>query len=228
MLFRGDESPYSTSRGSCLEPKDLSESLHLNQISIFMSGRFKHWVGNQYNLNCSGCIPAQMGLSPDPLKLPQIAFRVCFFFPPLTLFPRLMRSLSKKKEEKLRNRLSSFLQLTSLFDCHPRCLFLFVPDSLNETPRQWEQRRRGSRGSAAAERGEGKDLCVQGGWDWEHYSQISICVSFCDSAWERESNVLCECVFICVCVCACRWLQWRKGGKGIRGEAWDEENERAA
>lgn len=44
---------------------------------------------------------------------------------------------------------------------------------------------------------------MQGGWDWEHYSQISICVSFCDSAWERESNVLCACVFICVCVCAC-------------------------
>lgn len=100
LLFRGDESPYSTSRGSCLEPKDLSESLHLNQISIFMSGRFKHWVGNQYNLNCSGCIPAQMGLSPDPLKLPQIAFRVCFFF----FSPHFVSSphaeLVKKKKKK--------------------------------------------------------------------------------------------------------------------------------
>lgn len=97
LLFRGDESPYSTSRGSCLEPKDLSESLHLNQISIFMSGRFKHWVGNQYNLNCSGCIPAQMGLSPDPLKLPQIAFRVCFFFLPSLCFLASCGACQKKR-----------------------------------------------------------------------------------------------------------------------------------
>lgn len=139
MSLRGDHSPYSASRGSCLEPKDLSESLHLNQISIFMSGRFKHWVRNQYNLKCSGCIPAQMGLSPDPLKLPQIAFRVCFFPSSLCFFASC--GACQRGGKKMHNRLSSFLQLTSFFDCHPRCLFLFVPDSLNETPRQWEQQR---------------------------------------------------------------------------------------
>lgn len=76
----GDEYPSSTSRGSCLEPKHLSMSFNLNQISIFMSGRCKHWVRNQSNLKRSGCILAQMGLCPDTLKLPQIAFRFFFFF----------------------------------------------------------------------------------------------------------------------------------------------------
>ena len=61
----GDEYPSSTSRGSCLEPKHLSMSFNLNQISIFMSGRCKHWVRNQSNLKRSGCILAQMGLCPD-------------------------------------------------------------------------------------------------------------------------------------------------------------------
>lgn len=38
----------------------------------------------------------------------------------------------------------------------------------------------------------GRDPYASGGWDWEHYSQISICVSFCDRAL---------CVFRSVCVC---------------------------
>lgn len=79
VLDGGDDYPSSTSRGSCLEPKHLSMSFNLNQISIFMSGRCKHWVRNQYNLKRSGCILAQMGLCPDTLKLPQIAFRGFLF-----------------------------------------------------------------------------------------------------------------------------------------------------
>lgn len=101
LLIPGNENLYSTSRGSCLEPKDLSEPLHLNQISIFMSGRFKHWVRNQYNLNCSGCIPAPMGLSPDPLKLPQIAFRVCFSPSSLCFFASCGACQKKERKRKI-------------------------------------------------------------------------------------------------------------------------------
>lgn len=45
-------------------------------------------------------------------------------------------------------------------------------------------------------------------------------MSLCDRAFEREYNVLRAC--LCLCVCA------GEGEGGIRGEARDEENERAA
>lgn len=45
-------------------------------------------------------------------------------------------------------------------------------------------------------------------------------MSLCDRALERESNVLCACLYLCVCA--------GKGEGGIRGEVRDEENERAA
>lgn len=194
-----------------------------------MSGRFKHWVRNHYNLNCFGCIAAPMSLSPDPLKLHQIAFRVCFF-PLLTLFPHLIRSLSwKKKKEKLRNRLSSFLQLTSFSDCHPRCLFLFVPDSLNETPRQWKQRR--GRGRAAAERDEGKDLsvCRQEGTGSFILRSANVCLSV--TVHGRGSLRFGLCVYACVCmcarVCACPWFAvGRKEGREEKASGEKREMKR--
>lgn len=45
----------------------------------------------------------------------------------------------------------------------------------------------------------GKDPRTRGGWDWEHYSQISLGVSLCDRAVERKADILW--VFI-LCVCA--------------------------
>lgn len=123
MLIPGDESLYSTSRGSCLEPKDLSEPLHLNQISIFMSGRFKHWVRNQYNLNCSGCIPAPMGLSPDPLKLPQIAFRLCFFPSSLCFFASWGACQKKKKKKNCATASHHFYSLPHSLTVTPVAFF---------------------------------------------------------------------------------------------------------
>lgn len=80
----------------------------------------------------------------------------------------------------------------------------------------WELQR-GSQNSRRKR--EGKDPDAWGGWEWKHYSQISICVSLCDRALERQSHDLC--VFISVCVC-----RGREGG--TMGEGKDEENERAA
>lgn len=131
MLHGGDDYPSSTSRGSCLEPKHLSMSFNLNQISIFMSGRCKHWVRNQYNLKRSGCILAQMGLCPDTLKLPQIAFRG-FLFTCAAPHTELVK--------KLCNRLL-FLQLTSFCDCHQRCLSVCAQRTKRDTETLgvWEQ-----------------------------------------------------------------------------------------
>lgn len=130
-----------------------------------------------------------------------------------------MRSLSKKKEEKLRNRLSSFLQLTSFFDCHPRCLFLFVPDSLNETPRQWEQRRRGSRG-------EGKDLSVrrEDGTGSIILRSAYVCLSV--TVHGRGSLMFCVsvCLYVCVCVrvpvVAVEEGRKRHQGRSVRWREW--------
>lgn len=102
--------------------------------------------------------------------------------------------------------------------------FLFVPNGLNETLRHWECGSRSEARRTAEEKGEGKDPDAWGGWDWKHYSQISICVSLCDRALERESNGLCVCVSVCLYLCVCAG----EGEGGIRGEARDEENERAA
>lgn len=85
--------------------------------------------------------------------------------------------------------------------------FLFVPNGLNETLRHGECGSRREARRAAVKKRKGKDPDAWGGWDWKHYSQISICVSLCDRALVRESNGLCVCVFISVCMC------WRRGGK---------------
>lgn len=110
VLFPGSDAGKKTTislnvfkegRTTCLAPVEgampiplkLSMSFNLNQISIFMSGRCKHWVRNQYNLKRFGCILAQMGLCPDTLKLPQIAFRGFLF----TLCCASHRACQKKK-----------------------------------------------------------------------------------------------------------------------------------
>lgn len=75
-----------------------------------------------------------------------------------------------------------------------------MPDSLNETPRQWEQRRRGSRGSAAAERGEGKDLsvCREDGTGSIILRSAYVCLSV--TVHGRGSLMFCVrvCLYVCV------------------------------
>lgn len=61
----------------------------------------------------------------------------------------------------------------------------------------------------------GKDPRTRGGWDWEHYSQISLGVSLCDRAVERKADILW--VFI-LCVCAGGSEGGREGGKEASGE----------
>lgn len=125
----GRDYPSGTSRGGCPEPKHLSMSFNLNQISIFMSGRCKHWVRNQYNLKCSGCILAQMGLCPDTLKLPQKAFRGFLF----TLCCASHRACQKIVQP-------AFI---SFCDCHRRSLSVCAQRTKRdiETLGVWEQER---------------------------------------------------------------------------------------
>lgn len=225
MLFRGDESPYSTSRGSCLEPKDLSESLHLNQISIFMSGRFKHWVGNQYNLNCSGCIPAQMGLSPDPLKLPQIAFRVCFFFLPSLCFLASCGACQKKKKKNCATASHHFYSLPHSLTVTPVAFFCLCLTVLTR------HRDSGSSGDEAAEvarqrkeERERTSVCREDGTGSIILRSAYVCLSV--TVHGRGSLMFCVsvCLYVCVCVrvpvVAVEEGRKRHQGRSVRWREW--------
>lgn len=75
--------------------------------------------------------------------------------------------------------------------------FLSVPNGLDETLRQWSVGAE-ERHVEQQKKEDAKDPDAQGGWDWKHYSLISICVSLCDRALKRQSN---GCVRVCVYVC---------------------------
>lgn len=175
-LNGGEDYPSTASRGSCPEPKHLSMSFHLNQISIFMSGRCKHWVRNQYNLKRSGCILAQMGLYPDPLKLPQIAFRGFLF----TLFCASHRACQKIVQPPLIFTAYLILWLS------PTSPFLFVPDGRkNETWRHWERGCSREARRAAEERGKGRGpLCIGRMGLGALFSDQHMCVSLWQSIGE--------------------------------------------
>lgn len=80
--------------------------------------------------------------------------------------------------------------------------FLFVPNGLNETLRHWEcgSRREARRAAGGKKKRKGKDPDAWGGWDWKHYSQISICVCLCVTEHWRGSLMACVCVYDCVYV----------------------------
>lgn len=204
VFDRWNDYTSSTSRGSCLEPKHLSMSFNLNQISIFMSGRCKHWVKNQYNLKRSGCILAQMGLRPDTLKLPQIAFRGFLF----TLCRAAHRACQK------------IVQPALIFYSLPHSVtvtnvaFLFVPNGLKETLRHRECGSRREARRAAEERGRERTL-MHGEDGTGSIILRSAYVCLCVTEHWRGSLMVCLCV--CVCMCACIYLymcvcarEWRE------------------
>lgn len=188
VLDVGDDYPCSTSRGSCLEPRHLSMSFNLNQISIFMSGRCEHWVRNQYNLKRSGCILAQMGLCPDTLKLPQIAFRGFLF----TLCCASHRACQKIVQPALSfNSLPHSVTVTNV-------AFLFVPNGLNKTLRHWECGSRREARRAAEERGRERTL-MHGEDGTGSIILRSAYVCLCVTEHWRGS-LMCVRVYICVYV----------------------------
>lgn len=151
-----------------------------------------------------------MGLCPDTLKLPQIAFRAFLF----TLCCASHRACQKIVQPALIFTAYLILWLSPTF------AFLFVPNGLNETLRHWECGSSREARRAAEERGKERTL-MHGEDGTESIILRSAYVCVCVTALERESNSVCVCVRVCVFIYVC--MCWRKRGRHQgRSERWRE------
>lgn len=101
--------------------------------------------------------------------------------------------------------------------------FLFVPNGLKETLRHWECGSRREAYRVAEERGRERTLML--GEDGTGSIILrSAYVCLCVTEHRRGCLMVCVCVCVSLYMCVCAG----EGKGGIRGEARDEENERAA